>query len=1092
MKKSIFGISILMAVLVLMNGCGEPKPKPTYTYNSPIIEYTDENFKITHPTVDTPHSGLITALAITLDDKFAITGSEDSSIKIINIKTGQTIKTLLGHSKGVTDIAITHDGKRLISSSKNAELIVWDIASGKIIKKTKSSWSGSTVGIKILKKTNAVLSVHRKTFSSEVTLSDINTGNVTKRINLKFKVTSFDVTKDENFIICTDDPFGAIKMVDIKTGKIIKSFSSQYKISSNRNLVTLGKGADLVKILPDNKHFISTGGHMQEYSVIWNIDSAKPLKILGKTDPKSIAISRDGSKVFMGGYKFLEIWDIEKGGRIKRYDYPLATVSPIKLTNNEKHVISSEFTAINKLNIKTNKFNDIYESKINRIIHSSVTPNGQSIIYSSKSAEKHILNGLKQLDFKTGRLIREFEGAVKGFVISKDSKYLVAIGYDNIIRIWGLETGQIIKEIAGHFSKISALDISLDNKYLVSGSSDGTLKLWDLVKGREVKSFSKKLQDSPTIRSVKITNNKIIVGSSRTLSGYGSLEIWDINKNKLLKRYDNEYTEKLYLAPSGNFLFADTGYLDLKTNELDNDKFRRKLYDLTAMAITFDGKFIFYGQSSGKIKLLNINTKKVIREYSGHTGKITSLSLSPNKKYLVSSGDDGTIKYWDIKTGKELLTTASFTDGEWLSITPDGYFDASKNGAKYLNLQTAPMEVSSIDQYYETFYRPDIVASAMSEDKNIQYATPAPTLKLSDVKPAPEVAIIDTKGSIDKEELKVTLKITPSSGGIGQIRLYLDGVLIKTDGDRGLQKKQDKNAVLKTYTIKLPKGEHTLKAIVYNEENTMASKEDILAVVSTFNPIVKPNIYAVVVGINEYKNPSISLKYAVADAELFAQTIKDKTKGLYGDVKVELLISKEQTSKENITKTLKALETISPNDLFIFFVASHGMVEDAKYHMITSNVGALSTRGIEKEAISQNALRDLLANIPTTKKFIVLDTCNSGALGQTLEVALLTRGLTETTAMKVLSRAVGSTIISASSSSQEALEGYKGHGLLTYVLTDGLNGKADGDSDGYIKTLEIANFVEDTVPQIAEKEFKRAQYPFVSPLGHGFPLVKVK
>jgi hypothetical protein len=40
--------------------------------------------------------------------------------------------------------------------------------------------------------------------------------------------------------------------------------------------------------------------------------------------------------------------------------------------------------------------------------------------------------------------------------------------------------------------------------------------------------------------------------------------------------------------------------------------------------------------------------------------------------------------------------------------------------------------------------------------------------------------------------------------------------------------------------------------------------------------------------------------------------------------------------------------------------------------------------------------------------------------------------------------------------------------------------------------LEIANYVEDTVPEIAEKEFNRAQYPYVSPLGQGFPLVIVE
>ncbi len=62
----------------------------------------------------------------------------------------------------------------------------------------------------------------------------------------------------------------------------------------------------------------------------------------------------------------------------------------------------------------------------------------------------------------------------------------------------------------------------------------------------------------------------------------------------------------------------------------------------------------------------------------------------------------------------------------------------------------------------------------------------------------------------------------------------------------------------------------------------------------------------------------------------------------------------------------------------------------------------------------------------------------------------------------------------------------------TYVLVEGLKGKADADNDGYVKTLEIANYVDDTVPQIAEEIFQRAQYPYVSPLGQGFPIMRVK
>jgi hypothetical protein len=75
---------------------------------------------------------------------------------------------------------------------------------------------------------------------------------------------------------------------------------------------------------------------------------------------------------------------------------------------------------------------------------------------------------------------------------------------------------------------------------------------------------------------------------------------------------------------------------------------------------------------------------------------------------------------------------------------------------------------------------------------------------------------------------------------------------------------------------------------------------------------------------------------------------------------------------------------------------------------------------------------------------------------------------------------------------QEALEGYQGHGLLTWVIAEGLQGKADADKDGFVKTTELSNYVDDEVPRIAEKQFKRAQYPTVSPSGQAFPVGRVK
>jgi len=136
----------------------------------------------------------------------------------------------------------------------------------------------------------------------------------------------------------------------------------------------------------------------------------------------------------------------------------------------------------------------------------------------------------------------------------------------------------------------------------------------------------------------------------------------------------------------------------------------------------------------------------------------------------------------------------------------------------------------------------------------------------------------------------------------------------------------------------------------------------------------------------------------------------------------------------------------------------------------------------------------MIANVGSTKKFIALDACHSGKLGEELQVAMLarTRGMSEETAIKILSRAVGSMILSASTTQQEALEGYQGHGLFTYVLAEGIKGNADKDKDGIIRTIELADYVDLRVPEIAEKVFKRAQYPTATPSGQAFPIGKAK
>jgi len=126
-----------------------------------------------------------------------------------------------------------------------------------------------------------------------------------------------------------------------------------------------------------------------------------------------------------------------------------------------------------------------------------------------------------------------------------------------------------------------------------------------------------------------------------------------------------------------------------------------------------------------------------------------------------------------------------------------------------------------------------------------------------------------------------------------------------------------------------------------------------------------------------------------------------------------------------------------------------------------------------------------LKSIKALKSLIILDTCHSGLLAEnTSDVMLAKRRsgmLEKITAIEKLMRATGRSFLSSSGNKQFAVEGYKGHGVFTYALLQGLKGNADqsGKMDGIITVSELAEYLSETVPEISFQEWGYRQVPEV-------------
>jgi caspase domain-containing protein len=517
--------------------------------------------------------------------------------------------------------------------------------------------------------------------------------------------------------------------------------------------------------------------------------------------------------------------------------------------------------------------------------------------------------------------------------------------------------------------------------------------------------------------------------------------------------------------------------------------FEKLFHQIGAIAISPDGKSFVTGDLAGRYVLWDVASGKPVRPMKtvDEVASGMGLNVSPSVQFApdgrsVAAASLAATRIYDVATGDELATYIAFEDGEWLATTPSGYYNASEKGDDHLRVTIAGVPYT-ISQMRESFFRPDLVKLSVAGGAMQSYK------RAADVRPPPTVAIVETPATVASDLVTVKLQIRDQGGGIGDVRVYRNGAAVVFEKARALPATGDQVLQL---PLRLEPGTNALRAIAFNADNSMQSTGATFDIQSSAGSR-PPQLYAIVVGIKDYQNPRLALNFPVADAQLFASTLEAKGKGLFSAIQVHRLLLPAETTSATITAALKrARQEVRPEDLFVFFVASHGTVDDGQYFLVTSNVGSTSSARLKLDALSQDTLKELISNIPASKKLIVLDTCNAGQMGDVLQSSLLTRGMSEDTAMKVLSRAVGSTILSASSSVQEALEGYHDHGLFTWVVVEGLKGAADADRDGFVKTLELADYVDNQVPEIAERIFRHKQYPIVSPSGQGFPLTKIQ
>jgi WD40 repeat protein len=93
------------------------------------------------------------------------------------------------------------------------------------------------------------------------------------------------------------------------------------------------------------------------------------------------------------------------------------------------------------------------------------------------------------------------------------------------------------------------------------------------------------------------------------------------------------------------------------------------------------------------------------------------VAFSPDGTRVLSGSSDSTVRIWSTASGQHLASLAGSSDGGWLTITPEGFFDAAANGAGILTIVRG-LELTTIDQVHQSLFNPDLVRESLAGDPN--------------------------------------------------------------------------------------------------------------------------------------------------------------------------------------------------------------------------------------------------------------------------------------------------------------------------------------------------------------------------------------
>jgi WD40 repeat protein len=360
-------------------------------------------------------------IAFLPNGEYLVAGSDDGSVRMRNIQTGETVRQFLGHRASIFGLAVSRDGSKLVTASTDGNALLWEIVP-----------EGEPLIIGEQAINSAALAPDGKTMAVSVK--------------------------------------GNLRLYDAVTGAYSRDLADTSESEYG--------AASALAFSPDGK--LLFGRYPNRGAQVWDIETGQVVAkfLRGYTEERLGVFSPDGKYIATAGEGGASLWMPGRSTVVQKFSGHPGTVGGVAFSPDGKSVAttSKQDNTASLWDLVSGKEMRTFVGHTAGVEGVDFSPDGRYLVTASEDKT------LRVWDVATGSALRQFSGhtaAVHYVKYSPDGKFIVSSSDDHTVRLWDAAQGNQVRAFNTQ-GKVTSLGFYPASKRVYVVSDDGTVRVWRL------------------------------------------------------------------------------------------------------------------------------------------------------------------------------------------------------------------------------------------------------------------------------------------------------------------------------------------------------------------------------------------------------------------------------------------------------------------------------------------------------------------------------------------------------------------------------------------------------------------------------------